>query len=100
MSSKIYTPKQIQTILFPVFYDHHVKKAVLFGSYAKGNAKETSDVDIMVDSGLRGLRFFGLLEDVVETLGKDVDLLDVTQIEANSTIEQEINKTGMVIYGE
>lgn len=54
----------------------------------------------MVDSGLKGLQFFGLLEDVVVTLGKEVDLLDVSQIEADSAIEKEIKKTGMVIYGE
>lgn len=94
----IYTPQQIQEILSPVFSSYHVKKAVLFGSYAKGQAKANSDIDILVDSGLTGLRFFGLLEDVVETLGKEVDLLDVTQIIPDSEVEREIARTGTVIY--
>lgn len=38
----------------------------------------------MVDSGLRGLSFFGLLEDVVTSLGKNVDLLDVSQLTSDS----------------
>ena len=77
MHKGIYTPKQIQVLLHPVFTEYNIKKAILFGSYAKGYAKEQSDVDILVDSGLRGLAFFGLLEDIVTALGKEVDLLDV-----------------------
>ena len=53
----------------------------------------------MVDSNLRGLAFYGLLEDVVNTIGKSVDLLDKQQIKAESKVEQEINATGVVIYG-
>jgi len=97
---KIYSPAQIQDILSPIFESHQVRRAVLFGSYAKGNPRDNSDVDILVDSGLKGLKFFGLLEDIVESLEKDVDLLDVTQIEKDSPVHKEIEKTGMVIYGK
>ena len=34
------------------------------GTSAKGVATAKSDIDLLVDSGLRGLAFFGLLEDV------------------------------------
>lgn len=54
---------------------------------------------MLVDSGLKGMAFFGLLEDVVTALGKDVDLLDTSQIIPNSEVEYEIAKTGVVIYG-
>lgn len=99
MSEQIYTTQQIQTILFPIFRNHNVKKAILFGSYAKGVAEKNSDIDILVDSGLKGLRFFGLLEDVVTGLQKNVDLIDVAQVEAGSEVQKEIEKTGVVIYG-
>ena len=49
-------------------------------------AQKHSDVDILVDSGLRGLSFFGLLEDVVTSLGKNVDLLDVSQLTSASPV--------------
>lgn len=100
MTEKIYTPKQIESILRPVFTSHNVKKAVLFGSYAKGSAQEHSDIDILVDSGLKGLAFFGLLEDVVTSLDKSVDLLDVTQIVPGAKVDNEIKKHGVVIYGQ
>ena len=50
--SEVYTVSQLQGILTPVFQKNRVRKAVLFGSYSKGQATNHSDVDIMVDSGL------------------------------------------------
>ena len=100
MNDKIYTQLQIKEILAPVFRSHNVKRAVLCGSYAKGNAKKKSDIDIMVDSGLRGLAFFGLLEDVVTSLDKSVDLLDKSEIIPDSKVDNEIRESGVVIYGE
>lgn len=99
MAENIYTAQQIQSILKPVFASHNVKKAILFGSYAKESARENSDVDILVDSGLKGLAFFGLLEDVVTSLGKDVDMIDVSQVMENSDVDNEIKRSGVMIYG-
>lgn len=98
MNEQVYTPQQIKIILQPVFTDYNVKKAILFGSYAKGSAKRNSDVDILVDSGLKGLAFFGLLEDVTTRLDKTVDMIDVSQIEKNSAVDSEIEKSGVLIY--
>ena len=99
MTQQTYTVQQIQSLLNPVFSEYRIRKAVLFGSYAKGLAQERSDIDLLVDSGLKGMAFFGLLEDVVTALGKDVDLLDTTQVIPDSEVDREIAKTGVVIYG-
>lgn len=100
MTNTIYTKAEISSILSPIFANYPVKRALLFGSYAKGLANENSDIDIAVDSGLRGLAFFGLLEDVVCALDKQIDLIDFSQIEKNSDVEKEINSTGVLIYGK
>lgn len=100
MSDNIYSISNIQSILNPVFQSYHIKKAILFGSYAKGQASQKSDVDILVDSGLKGLAFFGLLEDVVTALDKNVDLLDTSQVLPDSLVDQEIKKCGVLIYGQ
>ena len=99
LSNIVYTLDQIRNILYPVFKEHNVNKALLFGSYVKGMARAESDIDIVVDSGLRGLSFYGLLEDIVNSLDKRVDLLDVTQITPESEIDKEIKRTGVLIYG-
>ncbi len=94
------TIESIKEKLIPVFGRYDIKRAVLFGSYANGTATERSDVDIDVDSGLRGLKYFGLLEEVTEALQKPVDLIDKSQIEKGSKIMSEIKKTGVLIYGK
>lgn len=98
MTDQIYTIGQIRTILFPIFQEYNIRKAVLFGSYGKGTAIAKSDVDLLVDSGLKGLSFFGLLEDVVTALEKEVDLLDTSQIVPDSEVDKEIARTGVTIY--
>ena len=99
MSNTIYTLEHIKNKLSPVFLLYNVKSATLFGSYAKGYATENSDIDLLVDSNLKGLKFFALLEDVKEALDeKEVDMFDVTHIESGSKIQNEIKNTGVKIY--
>lgn len=97
--SKICTVSELQKILTPIFRQNGVKQAILFGSYAKGLAAAKSDIDLLVDSGLRGLAFFGLLEDVSTAIDAPIDLLDVSQIEKNSRIDREIRESGVAICG-
>lgn len=87
-------------MLDPVFDKHRIKKATLFGSYANGTATAKSDVDLLIDSGLRGLKFVGLIEDIHSALDKDVDVLDVTHIVPGSMISSEISRNGVTIYEE
>ena len=98
--SKIYTVTELRDTLSPIFAEHGVRSAVLFGSYSKGQATERSDVDLLVDSGLRGLAFFGLLEGVVSALDVPVDMIDVSQVEQGSPVELEIKRSGVQIYGQ
>lgn len=88
----------LQNDLYPVFASYGVKKAVLFGSVSKGTNTEDSDIDILVDSNLKGLKFLGLLEEIKAVTGRKVDLIDVSHIERNSVVENEIRKTGRIIY--
>ncbi len=94
----IYTLPQLKAVLTPIFDAYGVRRAVLFGSYGKGTATGRSDVDLLVDSGLHGLRFVGLLDAVQRAVGKDIDLLDVTHITAGSPIDREIRQTGVTVY--
>lgn len=100
MCDTIYTIDDIKAVLHPVFVKHSVKKAVLFGSYVKGLANNHSDVDLLLDSGLRGLKFVGLIEDVRSALDKEVDVFDKTHIIPNSKISLDILRDGVVIYEE
>lgn len=98
-SKKIYSIAEIKQTLEPIFKKHKVKKAVLFGSYVKGTADTRSDVDIMVESNLKGLAFYGLLGEISDVMRFPVDLIEKRTIEVGSDFEKEISKTGVVIYG-
>lgn len=98
MCDTIYSVDEIKNVLYPVFVRHNVKKAVLFGSYVKGMADKNSDVDLLLDSRLRGLKFVGLIEDVRSALDKEVDVFDETHIIPGSKISSEIQKDGIVIF--
>ncbi|MBQ3427630.1 MAG: nucleotidyltransferase domain-containing protein [Clostridia bacterium] len=100
MTDTVYSINNIQSALYPVFNRYRIKKATLFGSYAKGLADSKSDVDLLLDSGLRGLSFVGLIEDIHNALDKDVDVFDVKHIVPDSMIQREINRDGVTIYEE
>ncbi|MCL1886094.1 MAG: nucleotidyltransferase domain-containing protein [Dehalococcoidia bacterium] len=95
-----YTKNELKEKLFPIFNSIPVEKAVLFGSYAKGNPLPTSDVDILIDSkgNIKGIDFFGVLEDITETLRIPVDLIEASQVIDGGQAQREIAKTGVVIY--
>lgn len=92
------TSSTLSDILLPVFKKHNINRAVLFGSVAKGTNSVNSDIDLLVDSNLKGLEFIGLLEDIQEAVSVSVDLFDISHIERGSLIDKEIEKTGVVIY--
>lgn len=100
MTGKVYSIEDIKTVLKPVFNAYNVEKAVLFGSYVKGSANRNSDVDLLIDSKLKGLRFVGLVEDIRAALDKEVDVFDVSHIAPNSRISVEIARDGVTIYEE
>ncbi len=93
------TIDQIKIVCKEVFAAYDVEYAYLFGSYAKGKARDASDVDILVCCPVNGLRFYELVEVLREKLHKKVDLLDAVQLSQNPTLVQEILRDGVKIYG-
>ena len=91
--------KQIITKLFDDEYKGEIEFCYLFGSYAKGIAKETSDVDLYVSSSLTGLRFVGLIERARQALHKIVDVIRSSELNNNIDLVNEIMKYGIKIYG-
>ena len=100
MNKKVYSIDDIKKMLNEILKDTEVNKAILFGSYAKNNPKATSDVDILIDSDgkLRGLKFFALIDLIKETLNKDVDVIEKSEIDEGSKIDEEIRNIGVIVY--
>lgn len=82
-----------------VLEQYDVNFCYLFGSYAKGKETPASDVDLLISSNVKGLKFYGLVEELRVALRKKVDVLDLNQLKDNLKLTEEILKDGVKIYG-
>lgn len=92
---------EIKERLTPLFVRYKpVRRVVLFGSFARGQAREKSDVDLVVESHeeLLGLPLFGLAGDAGDTLKRRVDLLEACEVIPNTPLDESIKREGVVIY--
>ena len=73
----VYTIEQIRRIATPIARSYGIKSLSLFGSYARGEATEDSDIDLIVDCGdiRSAFQMGGLYADLSEGLGKPLDLV-------------------------
>ena len=67
---------QIKKPIVDILKKHRIRKAGIFGSYARGEEKNNSDVDILImpTEGM-GLEFVEIVLELEEKLGKKVDLV-------------------------
>ena len=100
MSEKIYTVEEIKEILKQILKNMPVENVILFGSYAKNEATKDSDLDFVIDTKeqLIGFKLFSLITKIEETFKKDVDAFEKSEIIENSKIDEEIKRTGVVVY--
>lgn len=94
----IYTINQIREIASPIAASYGVKKMSLFGSYARGEATEESDIDLLVDrAGMAaGWAIGGLYSDLREALGKELDM--VTTAGAEGAFLARIHRDEVTLY--
>ena len=95
--------RAIKDLLAQLFDSDEYKGKILFcylfGSYAKGYATESSDVDLCVSTSLAGLEFAGLSEAIRNALHKKIDLIRFSNLKNNIDLINEIMKDGIKIYG-
>ena len=82
-----------------IFTNYDINFCYLFGSYAKNKPNEKSDIDLLIDSKITGLDYYGLLENLKEILHKNIDLVRFDDCIQNTPFIKEIMKDGIKIYG-
>lgn len=82
MAPDIISLEKIKEKIVPILRDYTVIKAIVFGSYAKGNATAESDIDLYIDTNgkLKGLDFAVLIEILANAVKMDIDLFDRSHI--------------------
>jgi len=91
---------EIKSYIAPVVEKYPVEKVILFGSYARGDAKETSDIDLVVESGgkMMNTKIFTLGGELLGVLPVRVDVYDILEIANTSVMYENIRKEGVIVY--
>ena len=77
-----YAIEELQSIIVPLAQKYGAERIFLFGSYARGDMTDSSDIDLRIDKGsIRGLALAGLLVDLEDALGIPVDLIPTTSLD-------------------
>jgi predicted nucleotidyltransferase len=94
----MYTIEDISKKVCPLAIQYGVDKIALFGSYARGEQTEQSDLDFVVDKGkIKGLQFYGFIGDLEDVLGMSVDVLTYSQL-PNTLFMDDVLKDEVVLY--
>ena len=99
MQASVFTMEQIAAAVKPLADKYRVKEIYLFGSYARGEADENSDLDFLVFGGemFRRTMIFALAEDLREVLKKNVDVFEITEVNPDSNFYQTIMKEKILV---
>ncbi len=90
---------EITKKLIHILKKHGAKKIAIFGSYARGKQKETSDLDVIVEFKKRKslLELVGIEQELEDHLGIKVDLL--TEASISPYLIERIKKESKVVLG-
>ena len=91
---------EVKRRIIPILRRYGVVKAAIFGSFVRGEAKEDSDLDLLVEfKGEKSLiDLAGLKIELEETLGMSVDVLTYDSL--HPLLKDRILREQEVIYEE
>lgn len=95
----IYSLDDIKRIVQSVALRYNVESIYLFGSYARGEATEKSDLDFLVFGGknFKLSNVFALAEDLREAFDKPIDVFEIHEINTESKFYDTIMKERLCV---
>ena len=73
--------EKIKPAILKILKKYNIRKAGIFGSYARGEEKKKSDIDLLVEPAKgMGLEFVGMGLELEEKMGRKVDLVTYESI--------------------
>ena len=78
---------------------YHADYALLFGSYARGEATPDSDVDLVVfgGEGFKKTNIFAFAEDLRALTGKEVDAFEISEVDKDTPFYECLLREGVRI---
>ena len=94
MNNKVFTITDIKALVKPIAEKYNVDEIYLFGSYARDEADQNSDLDFLVFGGqnFKLTMIFSLAEELRAILNKKVDVFEINEINQDSEFYKTIMK--------
>lgn len=91
--------QEVESAIKALLQKYHADHAILFGSYAREDADECSDIDVVVVGGenFHGTDIFAFGEDLRELTQKSVDAFEIREINKNTEFYNNILREGVRI---
>ena len=90
----VYTVEQIAQRILPVAQKYGLKAVYLFGSYARGTATDSSDIDLLIDTSGTNIKSLLTLSavycDLEDALRKKIDLITISALEQRAQVPSDI----------
>lgn len=99
MQKPVFTTEHIAAMVKPLADKYRVKEIYLFGSYARGEADENSDLDFLVFGVelFKRTMIFALAEELRDTLKKKVDVFEISEVNLDSNFYKTIMKEKVLV---
>ena len=99
MSEAVLSLNKIKEIVKPIALKYQVKEIYLFGSYARGEATDESDLDFLVFGGenFKLTLIFSLAEELREAFQKKVDVFEIHEVNQQSAFYDTIMKERLLV---
>ena len=93
------TEKQVQDAIKVLLRRYGAESAVLFGSYARGDQTDSSDINVVVfgDKNFKKSNIFAFAEELRQMTGKDVDAFEICEVDPQTPFYQSVMEEGIKI---
>lgn len=93
------TRADVESLIKELLVRYNAEYALLFGSYARGEETEDSDIDVLVFGGekFKKSNIFAFAEELRQMTGKGVDAFEICEVDRSTPFYNSIIKEGIKI---
>ncbi|MCL2386245.1 MAG: nucleotidyltransferase domain-containing protein [Defluviitaleaceae bacterium] len=91
---------KLRELVRPIATELELERVIVFGSYARGEQEDASDVDLIIDSGgrLRGKHLFSAIYKIDKLIPIKTDIFELSEVVKPSQTYTAIVSEGVTIY--
>ena len=90
---------ELENLIRTLLLKYHAEYAILFGSYARGEESNESDIDVIVigGTGFKPRDIFSFGEELRQLTGKNVDAFEIREVNKNTEFYETVMREGVRI---